>query len=82
MAWKYGILCHMKKPVEETRKITVNLPASLIDGLVEREEKSLTEILREALQLYRRKTLFTQLESRRGKVDFGATWQELKHDRE
>lgn len=65
---------------EKTRKITVNLPLSLIDGLA--EEKSLTETIREALELYRRRLIFAKLEKRRGKIDFGATWQELKEDRE
>lgn len=72
----------MKATNEKTRKITVNLPASLIDGLAEGENKSLTEILREALELYQRKVLFGKLEAKRGQIDFGVSWQELKEDRE
>lgn len=69
----------MKKHTEEMRKITVNLPASLLQGV---GESNLTETIREALELYRRKALFAKLEAVRGKVDFGMTWQEMKYDRE
>ena len=72
----------MKNTNEDIRKITVNLPASLIDSAMANNNKGLTETIREALELYRRKMLFTKLENLRGKIDFGATWQELKEDRE
>lgn len=67
------------KHKEEMRKITVNLPAALLEGL---EEGGLTETIREALEAHRRKALFAKLEARRGKVDFGMSWQEMKYDRD
>ena len=72
----------MKTPKEETQKITVNLPVSLINKTMSYNDKSLTETVREALELYKRKMLFERLEAARGKVNFGASWQELKEDRE
>ncbi|MDX2113938.1 MAG: hypothetical protein SFW63_09450 [Alphaproteobacteria bacterium] len=70
----------MKHEQEPLRKITVNLPASLLTGF-EPEEPNLTELLRKALTSYKRKQLFGRLEARRGKMDFGAGWKDLRHDR-
>lgn len=72
----------MKTPAEPTRKITVNLPVSLLDSLVESENRSLTEILREALKDYRHRRACEALIAMRGKVDFDLTYEEIKRDRE
>lgn len=74
-------MSHMKHTHDSIRKITINLPASLLEDIVD-DDKSLTGAIREAIELYKRKKLFAKLEARRGKIDFGATWQELKADRE
>lgn len=64
------------------RKVTMNLPASLIDGLAERENKSLTEIVREALKAYRHARAYEALRKMRGKVKFDLNVDELREDRD
>jgi len=68
----------MKPISEETRKVTMNLPVSLIDGLPEREHKTLTEIVREALKEYHHRRACQELLEMRGKVDFLLSYEELK----
>ena len=70
----------MKNTEKKMRKITVNLPADLLE--FPGEKQTLTEILEDALKARKRRMLFAKLEAMRGKVDFGMTWQEMKYDRE
>lgn len=63
--------------MEALRKITVNLPATLLDDNMRRTGKGLTETLREALEAQARTVAWDDLLALRGKVKFGATWQEL-----
>jgi len=72
----------MRQPSEETRKITVNLPASLIDGLMAREDKSLTEVIREALKQYQHHRACQELLAMRGKGGFLLSYEELKELRD
>ena len=66
------------------RKITVNLPADLLDGAMAQSGKGLTETIRDALEFKRSAAAWERMRQMRGKVDFGATWQQLagKHDDE
>jgi hypothetical protein len=68
----------MKQPSEETRKITINLPPSLLDPLMLDLGLGQTETIKEALQELRRKRAYEKLLAMQGKVDFGMTWQELR----
>lgn len=79
MANSYGIISHMKP---EMRKITINLPAALIDGLAEREGRPLTEIMREALKAYRHARACDALRSLRGKGGLSMSYEELKELRD
>lgn len=72
----------MKQNTEKTRKITVNLPVSLIDGLAESENKSLTEVLRDALKQYRQKRACEALIKLRGTGGLMLTYEELKELRD
>ena len=74
MASKYGIMIRMG----ELRKVTVNLPAELIDGVMEDSGKGLTETIREALEAKRNTAAWHRLRKLRGKIDFGMTWQEAR----
>ena len=62
----------------EIRKVTVNLPARLLEGT----ELGTTELIREALKWYRHKLACEALLALRGKVKFGMTYQELKELRD
>jgi hypothetical protein len=61
----------------DMRKITVNLPAKLLDSATDLSGKGVTEALREALAEYQSRLAWDRLASRVGKIDFGATYEEL-----
>lgn len=60
------------------RKITVSLPAHVIDGATAASGKGLTETIRDALLDYNHAWASRRLLELHGKVMFGATWQELR----
>lgn len=62
----------------EMRKITVNLPAELIDGVLADSDKGLTETIREALEKALSAQAWARLRKLRGTADFGITWQEAR----
>ena len=72
----------MKKPVEEIRKITVNMPASLIDPLLESTGKGPTELLIELLKKEKQRRAWQALSDLRGKIQFDLTYEQIKEDRE
>lgn len=61
----------------ELRKITVNLPATLVDEVTSFSGKGLTETLREMMQEYRDRKAWERLATFRGKVDLG-DWRVLR----
>lgn len=71
----------MKKTTVETRKITVNLPVSLIDSLV-REKANLTETIKEALTMYKQNRAIKEFKDSRGKFKFMLNAEELKELRD
>ena len=72
----------MKKPSEEIRKITVNLPASLIDKTMAHSDMNLSETIREALRRYNHARACDALMALRGKIPFDLTYEQIKEDRE
>lgn len=78
----YGIFYRMKHTKTETRKITVNLPASLIDSLLCDKKMSLTETIKEALTDYKHRRACQELLNSQGKVKFLLTAEELKELRD
>ncbi|MDX2072756.1 MAG: hypothetical protein SFX19_00130 [Alphaproteobacteria bacterium] len=63
---------------DEIRKITINLPASLIDMAMLGSEKSLTETIREALKRYAHHLACQELLALKGKVKFSLTYEQMK----
>lgn len=72
----------MRNPPEEIRKITVNLPASLLERTMAHNDKSLSETIREALRDYNHKRACQALIQLRGKADFLLSYEELKEMRD
>lgn len=61
-----------------TRKVTMNLPITVIERAMAATGASLTETTRIALEDLARKEACKRLLDLRGKVKFSMTWQELK----
>ncbi len=72
----------MKRTAIETRKITINLPVSLIDPLLQDGKLSLTETIKTALKEYSQRRACEELLNMRGKVKFLLSSQELKELRD
>ncbi len=81
-AFLYGNIIHMKKPVIETRKITVNLPVSLIESFTRDKKTNLTETIKQALIEHRQRLAYQELLDMEGKVKFMLTAEELKELRD
>jgi hypothetical protein len=62
------------------RKVTMNLPAELLDGATAATGKNATETVRIALEELRQRRALQELRKLRGKVKFSMTWQEMKGD--
>ena len=83
MAYRYGILDHMKQPYQEPiRKITVNLPAKLLEGEMRHTGLGITELLRKALEDQRHRRACQSIAALRGKLDLGMTYAQIKAERE
>jgi hypothetical protein len=68
----------------EMRKVTINLPAELVEAALDVSGKGLTETIRDALAAQNHAWACQRLLELRGTVDLGAEYEELvgKHDRE
>ena len=63
------------------RKITVQLPAELLDKAQRSSGESLTATIRKGLQLVAAGAIYDELRSLRGKVAFSVDWRKLRGDR-
>jgi hypothetical protein len=63
------------------RKITVEVPADLLEKAQEATGTGITQTIRTGLQLVAASQAYDRLLELRGKVKFSLTWQELKDDR-
>jgi|GEM_PF-2355542 len=72
----------MKNTHGETRKITVNLPVSLIESLTRDKKMSLTDTIKEALTEYKHQRACQELLDMQGNVKFLLTAEELKELRD
>ena len=61
----------------EMRKITVNLPAHLLDATLSGSGRGLTEVIREALEEYNHRQACRRLLQLRGKVKFALSYEQL-----
>jgi hypothetical protein len=63
------------------QKITVEVPAALLDQACAYTGEGVTATVREGLRLLASRSAQRELMKRRGKVRFSRTWEELKDDR-
>lgn len=82
MACRYGIIDHMKQPSEQTRKITVNLPAYLLDEAMRETGLGVTEVLHSALKEQSQRRAQRAFLELGGKIKFKRSYEEIKADRE
>jgi hypothetical protein len=74
---QYGILC----PMETSKKITVEIPAELLEKAQEASGEGITQTVRTGLQLVAASRAYAKLRQLRGKYRFSLTVDELKDDR-
>jgi hypothetical protein len=64
------------------RKITVHVPADLVDSAQEATGAGVTETVRQGLEALRRQRFYAQMKALRGKVDFsGLDLDALREDK-
>jgi len=63
------------------RKITVEIPADLLEKAQKASQSGITQTVRTGLQLVAASQTYTRLRQMRGKVRFSRTLAELKADR-
>ncbi|NWG70845.1 MAG: hypothetical protein HXY23_04430 [Parvularculaceae bacterium] len=76
-----SILYGIKYGMETIRKITVEVPESLLDDAQAETGKGVSETVREGLKRIASARAQRELLALRGKVKFSMTWQEMKEDR-
>ncbi len=64
-----------------TKKITVEVPADLLEKAQQATGAGVTQTIRTGLQLAAASQAYARLRQLRGKNQFSLTWQELKADR-
>jgi len=67
--------------METTRKITIEVPAGLLEKAQRASGGGITETVRTGLQLVAASQAYERLRQLRGKVRFTCTFAELKADR-
>jgi hypothetical protein len=67
--------------MENARKITIEIPADLLDQAQQATGSGITQTVRMGLQLVAASNAYAQLLSAQGKVKFSRTLAELKFDR-
>lgn len=63
------------------QKITVEVPAELLEQAQRVTGQGITGTVRRGLELVARADAYERLRGMRGKVRLSHTWQQLKHDR-
>jgi hypothetical protein len=64
----------------EIRKITVHVPADLLEAAQEQTGEGITETVRRGLELLKRERAYRRLLEARGKIQFEMTADELRGD--
>jgi len=77
----YGIDAGKPRRVKPARKVTVLLPADLLDKAQRSSGESLTETIRKGLELVAAGAVYDELRSLKGKVSFSVDWRKLRGDR-
>ena len=65
-----------------TRKITLNVPADLLERAQGATGKGVTETVRQGLEQLALAKVYDELRALRGKVDLGINLDELREDRD
>jgi hypothetical protein len=63
------------------RKITIEIPADLLEKAQKASGTGITQTVRTGLQLVAASNTYAKLRQLRGKVKFSLSWEELKDDR-
>lgn len=66
--------------MEETRKITVHVPADLLAAAQEETGEGVTETVRKGLEMLKRARAYRELRKLRGKVKFALTADQLRDE--
>ena len=67
--------------MEGIRKVTINLPADLLERAQESTGEGVTETVRLGLKLVSARKTYAKLKSLRGKVKFSVNLKDLRADR-
>jgi hypothetical protein len=67
--------------MKTARKITIEVPADLLEKAQEASGTGITQTVRTGLQLVAASNAYAKLRQLRGKVKFSLSWEELKDDR-
>ena len=67
--------------MKNSRKITIEIPADLLEKAQQASGTGITQTVRTGLQLVAASNAYAKLRQLRGKVKFSLSWEELKDDR-
>lgn len=67
--------------MKTARKITIEVPADLLEKAQEASGTGITQTVRTGLQLVAASNAYAKLRQLRGKVKFSLSWEQLKDDR-
>jgi hypothetical protein len=71
----------LSRHVRDKRKITVEIPADLLERAQRATGAGITQTVRSALQIIAASDAYLRARRLRGNVQFSHTWEELKDDR-
>lgn len=66
---------------DQTRKITVHVPAALLAAAQSETGEGVTETVRKGLELLKRARAYKELAKLRGKIKFDLSLDDIRHDR-
>jgi len=81
MGVENGIGCGSVSTMVKLRKVTVEVPAELLEKALAATGAGITETVRTGLELVAASRAYTRLRQLRGKVRFSRNFDELKSDR-
>jgi len=67
--------------MKSARKITIEIPADLLEKAQAASGTGITQTVRTGLQLVAASNAYAKLRQFRGKVKFSLSWEQLKDDR-
>jgi hypothetical protein len=67
--------------MKAARKITIEVPADLLEKAQEASGEGITQTVRTGLRLVAASNAYAKVRELRGKVKFSLSWEQLKDDR-